>query len=87
MWIICGRISIVFTVTNWVLALCRNQKSAWVALCAISFIALTLLMQYGLVLDWVNSSDWAALMDVLPSMFGAHSIRFLSIDGIYECFF
>ena len=34
-----------------------------------AFVAVTLLMQYRMVLDWVNKGDWSALADVVPSMF------------------
>ncbi|MFT3985794.1 MAG: hypothetical protein QM697_17985 [Lachnospiraceae bacterium] len=70
MWMICIIISIVLTTINWVLAMHHNHKAAWAALSAIFFTALTLLMEYRLVLEWVNRNDWSALMDVVPSMFG-----------------
>jgi len=69
MWIICCILSIVFTGLNWKWSGKQTQKAIWASLCAISFMALTVLMEYRLVLDWVNKSDWSALMDVVPSMF------------------
>lgn len=70
MWIVCGFLSVIFTILNWIFARKNNKKSYWAALCAVSFTALTVLMEYRLVLNWVNNEDWAALMDVVPSMFG-----------------
>ena len=69
MWIVCGILSVIFTILNWMLSVQNNKKAHWAALCAISFTALTVLMEYRLVLIWVNHEDWAALMDVVPSMF------------------
>ena len=69
MWIICGVISVVFCVTAWILYAKKSPKSLWASGCSISFVALTLLMEYRLVFDWVKKEDWSALLDVVPSMF------------------
>ena len=69
MWIICGVISVVFCVTAWILYAKKSQKSVWASACSISFVALTTLMEYRLVFDWVKKEDWSALLDVVPSMF------------------
>lgn len=34
----------------------------------LSFTALTLVASYGMVSSWVNVEDWAALLDVVPTM-------------------
>ena len=70
MWIVCGIMSVVFTVVNWFFSLKRSEKSLWAALSAITFTAITLLLEYRMVLNWVNMDDWSALMDVVPTMFG-----------------
>lgn len=70
MWIVCGILSVMFTILSWVFTIRNSKKVCWAVFGAISFTALTVLMEYHLVLDWVNNEDWAALMDVVPSMFG-----------------
>ena len=69
MWIICGVLSVVFCVTTWILYAKKSPKSVWASACSISFVALTTLMEYRLVFDWVKKEDWSALLDVVPSMF------------------
>ena len=32
-------------------------------------MAITLLMEYRMVLNWVNKEDWTAMLDVVLSMF------------------
>ena len=39
------------------------------AACSLSFVSITLLMEYRMVLRWVYKEDWIALMDVVPSTF------------------
>ena len=63
MWIIFGVISVVFCLVAWF------KKSIYASCCSLAFVSLTLLAEYKLVLDWVNKSDWSALMDVVPTMF------------------
>lgn len=69
MWIICSGLSAVFCVIAWIMAIKKNNKAVWASVCSLSFTAITLLMEYRLVLNWVNNEDWSALMDVVPSMF------------------
>lgn len=69
MWIVCGTISILFGITAWLMMINKKTKAIWAAACSLSFVALTLLMEYKLVLDFVNKEDWSALMDVVPGMF------------------
>lgn len=69
MWIVFGVLSVIFTILNWVFALRKSDKSYLMALCAISSAALAVLMEYSLVVDWVNRSDWAALLDVVPYIY------------------
>lgn len=68
LWVVFGILSVVFTV----LALCLpgGKKAVWASFCAIAFTALTLRQEYALVTNWVLRQDWAALLDVVPSMSG-----------------
>lgn len=69
MWIIFGVISILFCVAGWGLAAKKKSISIWMAACSLSFVSITLLMEYRMVLRWVYKEDWIALMDVVPSTF------------------
>lgn len=69
MWIITGIASILFCVIAIGMVVKKKQKAGLASICSLSFVAITLLMQYQLVLKWVNKEDWSALMDVVPSMF------------------
>ncbi|MDO4978415.1 MAG: hypothetical protein Q4E53_14290 [Eubacteriales bacterium] len=62
-------ISILFCFVAWIMTIKKNNKSVWATSCSFSFMAITLLMEYRAVLDWVNREDWAALLDVVPSIF------------------
>ena len=57
MWIVCGAISIFFFLVAWLMMLNKNTKALWAAGCSLSFVALTLLMEYKLVLDFVNKEE------------------------------
>ena len=85
MWIVCGTASVLFCVLSWCLVLNRKPKAIWASVCSVSFVALTLLMQYRLVLDWINKGDWSALTDVVPGMFpvlSGYVIVMLLANGI-----
>ena len=69
MWIITGIASIIFCVIAIGMVVKKKQKAGLASICSLSFVAITLLMQYRLVLKWVDKEDWSALMDVVPSMF------------------
>lgn len=70
MWIICGVLSVIFCVIGWIMVSKKKKNTACVfSACSLAFISLTLLMEYRIVLDWVNTEDWTSLMDVVPSMF------------------
>ena len=47
----------------------RKSIAGWSSAGSLAFVALTLLMQYRMVLNWVNAEDWSALLDVVPSIF------------------
>ena len=39
--------------------------------CSLTFVSLTLLFEYRMVLDWVTEEDWSAMLDVVPTMSSA----------------
>ena len=69
MWIICGILSVLFCVLGWVLFLRKKSSAAWASACSLVFVSLTLLMEYRLVVDWVNKGEWGSLTDVVPTMY------------------
>ncbi|AIF42899.1 hypothetical protein [Virgibacillus sp. SK37] len=67
MWIILGVIAIVATLIN--LFMYGTGKDYKLAMAAgLSFTALTPVSTYSMVSDWVKAEDWAALLDVVPTM-------------------
>ncbi|WP_084242852.1 hypothetical protein [Planomicrobium okeanokoites] len=70
MWFIFGVIAIIATFIN--LGLFAAGKDYRLAMAmGLSFTALTLAADYGMVADWVEAEDWSALMDVVPIMSAA----------------
>ena len=70
MWFIFGVIAIIATFIN--LGLFAAGKDYRLAMAmGLSFTALTLVADYGMVADWVEAEDWSALMDVVPIMSAA----------------
>ena len=69
MWIVCGVISVIFCVTAWILTINKIKKAILASMCSLSFVAITLLMEYKMVVNWVDKEDWRAMLDVVPSMF------------------
>lgn len=69
MWIICGILSVIFCIVRWIMSFKKHRKAIWASVCSLTFVSLTLLAEYRLVLDWVNKQDWSALLDAVPSMF------------------
>lgn len=69
MWIATGIMSVIFCAAAWGMAAKKNAKANWASGCSLALVAATLLLQYQMVLEWVNKEDWSALMDVVPSMF------------------
>ncbi len=79
MWVILGVIAIAVTFLN--LFLFAKGKDYRLAMAlGLSFTALTLCAEYSMVSDWVAAEDWAALMDVVPTMEWA--LWFLTIVSI-----
>lgn len=69
MWLVCGIVSVVFCILGLIMSIKKNAKSMYVSICSLVFVVLTLLMEYKIVLNWVNKEDWVALLDVVPSMY------------------
>lgn len=69
MWLFCFCLSIIFCIIAWIMKFKKNAHSSWAAACSLSFVAITLLLQYRMILDWVNREDWTALLDVVPTTF------------------
>ncbi|GEK90774.1 hypothetical protein [Alkalibacterium kapii] len=67
MWLLFGSIAIIATIVN--LYLYKTGKDyTWAMALGLSFTALTLVAEYSMVSDWVKGEDWAALLDVVPTM-------------------
>lgn len=50
----------------------RKKSMAFRAFaCSLTFVSLTLLFEYRMVLDWVTEEDWSAMLDVVPTMSSA----------------
>lgn len=64
----CG-IEYHFYVSGWIFLSKKKSIAGWSSAGSLAFVALTLLMQYRMVLNWVNAEDWSALLDVVPSIF------------------
>ncbi|TDL32816.1 hypothetical protein E2R51_09095 [Jeotgalibacillus sp. S-D1] len=79
MWIIFGVIAIVATFINLYMYKAGKDYKLAMAL-GLSFTALTLCSEYSLVSGWVKAEDWAALLDVVPTM--ENALWFLTIVSI-----
>ncbi|MGA3674466.1 hypothetical protein [Lysinibacillus agricola] len=79
MWIILGIIAIVATLINLYMYVGGKDYKLAMAI-GLSFTALTLCSEYSLVSGWVKVEDWAALLDVVPSM--EKALWFLTIVSI-----
>lgn len=73
MWLLCGILSVIFCIAGWVMVSKKETLAQWAGVCSLAFVAITLLMEHRMVLNWVNKADWSALMDVVPSTFSALS--------------
>lgn len=84
MWIITGIISMITVILALLLAMNRNDKKFYMSMVSMTFLALTLLLEYKQIYGWVMKEDWSALMDVVPSMFGilcGYTIIVLLLNG------
>lgn len=69
MWLLCMGLSVVLTMVAFVLVLRKRDKAIWASVSSLVFVIVSLLFEYKMVLDWVNKSDWTAMLDVVPTMF------------------
>ena len=47
----------------------KRDKAMWASVSSLVLVIVSLLLEYKMVLDWVNKSDWSAMLDVVPTMF------------------
>ena len=89
MWLLCGAASALFCAAGWLMAWKDSSKALWAGVCSLTFVSLTLLMEYRQVLNWVNKEDWSALLDVVPSMFSilAGYVIIMLIANLFLVFF
>ena len=67
MFLVLGTIAIVATVLNLYLYKVGKNYKLGMAM-GLSFTALTLVAGHSMISDWVKVKDWAALLDVVPTM-------------------
>lgn len=67
MWLLFGSVAIMATIANLYLYITGKDNTMAMAL-GLSFTALTLMAEYSMVSNWVRGEDWAALLDVVPTM-------------------
>lgn len=67
--LLCFVVSIVFCIIAWIMTMKKKKMANWASVCSLSFVAITVLMEYRAVLEWIHKEDWVALMDVVPSTF------------------
>ena len=67
MWLLFGAIAIVTAIINIVWA-AHGKDSQWFRFASLSFTSLTLCSFYSQSARWAAHEDWAALMDVVPTM-------------------
>lgn len=80
MWVIFGLIAIIATCINlYMYGAGKDYKLAMAM--GLSFTALTIVASYSVVSDWVKAEDWAALLDVVPTM--ATALWVLAIISIF----
>ena len=78
-------ISILFCIISWIMTVKKNKMANWSSACSLSFVAITLLMEYRAVLEWIQKEDWTALIDVVPSTFSmlcGYVILMLLANGV-----
>lgn len=80
MWVIFGLIAIIATSINlYLYATGKDYKLAMAM--GLSFTSLTIVADYSMVSAWVMAEDWAALLDVVPTM--ATALWVLTILSIF----
>ena len=69
MWLLTGLLSVIFCILAGWMAVRKNKRAGVLSVCSLAFTAVTLLLQYHMVLVWVRRNDWSALLDVTPLLF------------------
>lgn len=69
MWLLCMGASVVFTVAALILAFQKREQAIWASAASFALTIGSLLFVYKLILHWVDQNDWAALLDVVPTIF------------------
>lgn len=69
MWLFAGAIAFIVAIINLILVFIGKHKYCGILVfISLSSGLLAMLSQYGLIKEWVQSSDMSALMDVVPTM-------------------
>ena len=69
MWLLCIGLSVVLTIVSLVLVSKKRDKAMWASVSSLVLVIVSLLLEYKMILDWVNKNDWSAMLDVVPTMF------------------
>ena len=69
MWLLCIGLSVVLTIVSLVLVSKKRDKAMWASVSSLVLVIVSLLLEYKMVVDWVNKSDWSTMLDVVPTMF------------------
>lgn len=69
MWLLCIGLSVVLTIVSLVLVSKKRDKAMWASVSSLVLVIVSLLLEYKMILDWVNKKDWSAMLDVVPTMF------------------
>ena len=67
MWIICAALSIIFHVIGWILVSKKKIATCWASASSLAFVALALLMEYKIILNWVNTEAVSYTHLTLPT--------------------
>lgn len=57
MWLLCIGLSVVLTIVSLVLVSKKRDKAMWASVSSLVLVIVSLLLEYKMVLDWVNKSD------------------------------
>ena len=67
MWLLFGDVAIVTAILN-IARAAHGKDPRWFRFASMTFTALTLCSFYSQSAQWVAHEDWAALLDVVPTM-------------------
>ena len=74
MWLFGIGLSVVLTIAALVLVSKKRDKAMWASVSSLVLVIVSLLLEYKMILDWVNKNDWSAMLDVVPTMFFVLSV-------------